>query len=78
MRRLHDPNSDVIEERLLHDLQNLCDTLQDVVQKEPDLAPGLGTALSIYHEVLHGELRRDIGYDVDRLLPNAAGRGKFS
>lgn len=68
MRQLHDPNSDDLEERALHDLQNLCDTLQEVVQRAPDLAPGLGTAMSIYHELLHGELRREVGYDADRLL----------
>jgi len=68
MRRLHNPDSDNIEERVLHDLQNVCDTLQDVVQKAPELAPGLTSTLAAYHEILHGELRRDIGYDVDRLF----------
>lgn len=24
--------------------------------------------MSFYHELLHGELRRDVGYDADRLL----------
>ncbi len=68
MRRLHHPNSDDPEERVLHDLQNLGDTLQNVIQKAPDLASAVGPMLSIYHEFLHGELRHDVGYNVDRLF----------